>query len=199
MKSTFYYVHDGLADWEAGYVLPELNNRSPFKVRVVGETTAPVTSTGGVRMVPDMALSQLRAEDAAIVILPGGNSWLDPTKHRQVLELLPVLHERQVPIAAICAATVALARVGLLDRARHTSNGPDFIASFVPAYAGAALYQHADAVRDGTIITAPGTGALEFTVEIVKLLGHRSPAFVEQWYQLYKNGVLPPPEFWAQV
>lgn len=43
--------------------------------------------------------------------------------------VLKCLDERQIPIAAICAATVAVARVGLLRGRRHTSNGLSYSAS----------------------------------------------------------------------
>ena len=38
------------------------------------------------------------------------------------------------PVAAICAATLALAHAGLLDNRLHTTNGKDFIEKHVSQY-----------------------------------------------------------------
>jgi putative intracellular protease/amidase len=45
-------------------------------------------------------------------------------------------------VAAICAATLALAYAGLLDELSHTSNGKVFIGKYVPQYRGEKLYQY---------------------------------------------------------
>jgi putative intracellular protease/amidase len=56
-------------------------------------------------------------------------------------------------VAAICAATLALAHAGLLDDREHTSNGREFIAKYVHKYRGPGMYRASRAVRDHLVIT----------------------------------------------
>ena len=60
--------------------------------------------------------------------------------------------EAGTPVAGICGATMGLARAGLLDDRRHTSNAPEQLSP--TGYAGAAHYVDAPAVTDRGVITA---------------------------------------------
>ena len=91
-----------------------------------------------------------------------------------------------VPAAAICGATAGFARAGLLDAVRHTSNSRDYL--LATKYGGAALYDDAPAVTDGNVITAPGTGALEFALHIFRKLDVFAPDVTDAWYNLFKTG-----------
>ena len=71
-----------------------------------------------------------------------------------------------VPIAAICAATVAIARLGLLRGRQHTSNGLKYLQLHVPEYHEAQNYVEAPAVRDRGLITASGIADIEFAREL---------------------------------
>lgn len=58
----------------------------------------------------------------------------------------------------------------MLDEVRHTSNGAGYLDG--TGYAGAAHYLDiACAVRDGRIVTAPGTAPVRFMGEILAGLG----------------------------
>ena len=199
VKSSCLYLHDGFADWEAAFILPELNNKSPHKVKTVAATLAPVTSMGGLRVTPDTTLDSLDPASVAVFILPGGEDWVDAAANAAVMQLLPRLRERGIPLAAICGATLAFARLGFLDTVAHTSNMPGFLETFAPAYAGGARYRaDALAVTDGGIVTASGIGALEFAYEIIKLLNIYNRQTARQWFDLFKSGAVPPPEFWSR-
>lgn len=62
------------------------------------------------------------------------------------------LEARSVPIAAICGATVACARAGLLNHRRHTSTIPGDLDPLA-GYSGAAHYVAEPAVTDRGVIT----------------------------------------------
>ena len=98
---------------------------------------------------------------------------------------------RGVPIAAICAATTAVARAGLLVGRRHTSNGLEYLRQHVPDYAGAATYVDAPAVRDRGLITASGLADVEFAEEIMAQLGVLSESDRSYWASLFRGGRLP--------
>lgn len=138
-----------------------------------------------------MAVDAVDLDDIAVLILPGGDRWERAPLERELEELLQQLTTRQVPIAAICGATVAIARAGLLGGRRHTSNGLDYLCSQVPGYADEANYVDSPAVRDRGLITASGLGDVEFAREIFEELNVLSPSDRTAWAQIFRTARLP--------
>lgn len=64
------FVFDGFADWEPASALAELRRSFGFSVQVMATGSNPVTSMGGLKVVPDLALGDFHPEEAAIVVLP---------------------------------------------------------------------------------------------------------------------------------
>lgn len=56
------------------------------------------------------------------------------------------------------------------------------------AYTNSENYIHQQAVSDGGIVTANGSGVLEFTKELLLLLENDTPERVEMYYQFNKQG-----------
>ncbi|WNG30310.1 glutamine amidotransferase [Cystobacter fuscus] len=196
-KTLVFYVQDGFADWEAAYVLPLLRERG-VGVRVVSENGASVTSAGGLGVVAQTRLRNVYPADIDGLILPGGDFWMDDTTNQPVLAFAQDLLTQGKMVAAICSATVALGRQGLLDQRRHTSNDLGVLKQEAPGYRGEALYVQSLAVTDGNLITASSIGALEFAREIADYLKLGSESYRKQWYELFKHGVAPPADFWTQ-
>ena len=96
-----------------------------------------------------------------------------------------------VPIAAICGATVAIAKLGLLRGRQHTSNGLNYLQSQVPGYTDAERYVDAPAVRDRKLITASGLADVEFAREIFEELEVMSPRHRALWSQVFRTAKLP--------
>ena len=91
-------------------------------------------------------------------------------------------------VAAICGATVALANMGILDDKKHTSNGAGLLNMFCPEYKGTDNYIDKLAVRDGNLITAAATGALEMTRLILEYLDVFGADTLEHWYAYFSTG-----------
>jgi putative intracellular protease/amidase len=189
-QPAYFLVFDGLADWECGLALAETNRCDRFRVVSVGFTTATITTMGGVRITPQIVLAEVDIDDAAILIMPGGDRWEQVTEDA-LLDVLKQLDTLRVPIAAICGATLAVARAGLLDGRRHTSNRRGYIEEHVPEYQGTALYQNQPAVTDAGVITASGVASVEFAREVLSQLSVYEEGMLMDWYQLFKHGVLP--------
>lgn len=183
------FVFDTLADWEAGFAVAGINNpvfqKHPgcYRVQTVGLNTEPVTTIGGVTILPDVALGEL--EPGAMLILPGGEAW-DAGKNTEILELATALLAAGIPVAAICGATAGLARAGILDDRPHTSNALEYLQA--TNYQGAALYQNQPAVTAGNLITANSTAPLEFAYHIFKMLDLYDDRILEAQYGLFKTG-----------
>jgi putative intracellular protease/amidase len=184
-------VFEGFADWEPAFALAELRRSGGLEVVTVGFDRTPIRSMGGLQVVPDRALAEIDPAAVRLILLPGGDLWEGQYPRAELETLLHDLQRTRVPIAAICGATLALARAGLLDDRRHTSNELAYLERMVPEYAGASRYVDALAVRDDGLITASGVGATEFAREIFEEVEVFSAADRPIWYHLFKYGALP--------
>ncbi len=170
-KAVYFLAVPGFADWEAAHALAELRRHGHYRVQAIGLSHDAVQSMGGLTVQPTATLAELDPDDVAVFILPGGDRWEQQPVERELVAALKTLEARAVPIAAICAATTAVARAGLLAGRRHTSNGLEYLKQHVPDYAGSAMYVDAPAVRDRGLITASGLADVEFAEEIMAELG----------------------------
>src|SRR5436190_15803026 len=126
-KAVHLLVVEGFADWEPAHALAELRRHGHYRVETVGLTPAPVTTMGGVSVLPSKTVADVDPSDVAVFILPGGDRWQEAPIETELANLVEALDAGDVPIAAICAATVALARIGVLKGRRHTSNGLSYL------------------------------------------------------------------------
>ena len=191
MKSPAYLlVFDGLADWEPALAACELHKRKDLEVVPVGFAKSPVRTMGGLTVTPAVTLAEVDPARARVFLLPGGDRW-EKASSPELIGLLQRLEATGVPIGAICGATLEVARAGLLRDRRHTSNALAYLRAQVPDYGGEAHYVEELAVTDRGVITASGAGHVEFAREIITLLRLYTPAETQQWFALFKHGVLP--------
>jgi putative intracellular protease/amidase len=158
-------------------------------VQTVGVTKNVVTSMGGIRVLPDLSISEVQPKLTSILILPGGDVWMREDI-QEVTRLIKDLIASDRPVAAICAATLSLARAGLLDDRRHTSDGCAFIPKYVARYRGQGLYQRVRAVADGNVITANGLAPFAFAAEIFRKLAPDRENDIAIYETLYSRGLL---------
>jgi putative intracellular protease/amidase len=193
-QRVYVYVQDTWSDWEAGYVMAELNSGRFFKnqdeplpVKTVALTKDPITTMGGVSITPDLTLRAVTVESSAMLILVGGDTWQDP-KHQLVVEKVKMLLDAGSNVAAICGATSALAEAGLFDDRPHTSNGLQYLKMVAPHYKGDKYYKDERAVFDGNLITASSAGPLQFARYILERLDVFSDEALEAWYNYFDTG-----------
>ncbi|MBD2166872.1 glutamine amidotransferase [Calothrix membranacea FACHB-236] len=183
------FVFNTLADWETGFAVAGINNPSSqkhpgrYRIQTVGVNAEPVTTIGGVTILPDITLDELNS--SAMLILPGGEAW-DTGENTEILEPAKEFLAAGIPIAAICGATAGLARAGILDDKLHTSNAAEYLQA--TNYQGAAFYQNQPVVTDGNVITANSTAPLEFAYHIFKRLDLYDEPILDAWYGLFKTG-----------
>lgn len=190
-KAVYLLIVDGFADWEPSHATAELRRHGQYRVETVGLTSTPVTSMGGLKVAPSKTVADVDASDVAVFILPGGDRWENSPMEPELEQLLRRLDADAVPIAAICAATVAVSRAGLLRGRRHTSNGLEYLKSQVDGYSDAAHYVDVPAVRDRGLITASGLADVEFARELFEELGVLTPEERAQWAEIFRSAKLP--------
>ncbi|WP_026888865.1 type 1 glutamine amidotransferase family protein [Clostridium beijerinckii] len=194
MKNTVYlYVFDTMADWEICYLIAEINSGRyykkglmPLKVVTVGITKTPITTMGGLTILPEIELEECSIEDTAALILPGGNTWTEEI-HAPIIRMAEKHLEKGIVVGAICGATIGLAMRGVLDKRYHTSNDLGYFKMVCPNYDGEMYYKQECVVTDGSLITASGIAPLEFALHILKVLDVFSPQTLDSWYNLYRT------------
>ena len=194
MNSTVYlYVFDTMSDWEIGYLTAELNSGRYYKkglptskIVTLGIEKTPVTTMGGLKILPDIVLEECSIKNTDALILPGGDTWME-TIHKPIIDITEQCIKENIVVAAICGATIALAQNGLLDSRGHTSNDLGYLKMVCPDYKGEKYYKNEPAVTDGKLITASGIAPLEFALHVLKALEVFSPKTLETWYKLNKT------------
>lgn len=188
-QTAFIFIFDGFADWEPASALAELRRSFGFVTKTIAFTSEPVTSMGGLRVMPDLRLAEFEPKQAEIFILPGGDSWMAGEK-AEITSALRALVAEGRPVAGICAATLALAHAGLLNDRQHTSNGAGFIDKYVPAYRGRTLYRAVPAISDRGVISASGVAPIAFAAEIFRMLAPQRSADISSYEALYARGFI---------
>ncbi len=190
-KAVYLLVVEGFADWEPAHAVAELRRHGQYRVESVGLTSEPVRSMGGLRVLPSTTIAQVDVADVAVFILPGGDRWETARIEPELETLLTRLDAAKVPIGAICAATVAISRIGLLRGRRHTSNGLEYLRSHVRGYSEASNYVDAPAVRDQGLITASGLADVEFAHELLEELDVLSAPDRALWARMFRRARFP--------
>ncbi len=126
-----------------------------------------VTGSHQITIQADCTLAQLDLSKAEMIVLPGGgdgvqNLW----DNEQVSALIQEAAEKEIWIAALCAAPVLLGRWGLLDH-RHAVSYPTRQQQL-----GAALVEPAArTVVDGHFVTGHACGSsFDFGLKLVEVL-----------------------------
>lgn len=193
MKKVLFVLLDDFADWEGAFLASALRagvmpgRPGSYEVEYAAPEGRKVRSIGGMTVTPDRDTAALPAACAALVLI-GGMSWNTP----QAETIVPLVREalsRGILVGAICNASAFLAAHGFLNNVKHTGNTLELLREWGGAkYTGGDLYEERQAVRDGNIVTANGTGYLEFTRECLLWLEADAPESVAASYEFNKHG-----------
>ena len=193
-KEVLFLLLDDFADWESAFLATGLNTGltmagggTPYTSRTLTPTKKQVRSIGGLVVTVDYTAATM-PEDYAALILVGGMAWQSEEAQR-VVPIVEAALARGVLVGAICNAASFLAAHGFLNGVRHTGNGLEMLREWGGAnYTGEKLYQERQAVRDGNVVTANGSGYLEFTRECLLALEADTPEQIAASYAFNKHG-----------
>jgi putative intracellular protease/amidase len=182
-------IYDTLADWEVGHLIAELRTGrftgTPWNIVTVAESREPITTMGGLRILPDLLLEDLDPESSNLLILPGADMW-DAGGGGVFAATAARFLDAGVPVAAICGATVGLARAGLLDKRNHTSAAAGYL--MATGYDGGDHYVDERAVVDGDLITAGPQSPVQFACATLRRLGLMSESTRQAYEGLFHRG-----------
>ena len=189
MTAAHLALYDTLADWEIGYLLVELRTgrftSTKWDIVTVAESKELITTMGGLRILPDMVLTDLDPASSGLLILPGADMW-DAGGGQAFAAAAARFLDAGVPVAAICGATAGLARAGLLDERRHTSAAAEYL--LATGYAGGEHFVNERAVADGDLITAGPQSPVQFARATLTRLGLASESTLEAYEAVFHRG-----------
>lgn len=194
-NEVLYLLLDKYADHEAVFLASAIacDERSikanpKYVNKIVAPTLDAVRSCSGFRMLPDYSFDTM-PEDYAALVLIGGFGWLDEAVAGKVVPIVRRAIDKGLIVGAICNAASFLARHGFLNAVRHTGNGLEQLQLWGDDnYTNSAGYVDGQAVADRRIVTANGTGSLEFAKEMLLLLENDTPEQIENFYRFNKLG-----------
>ena len=90
-----------------------LQQSSPFKVYLISETKNQILAIGGLRLTPDMTISECPELD--LLIIPGGWGTRKESKNKILLNWIGNQFTNDRLIASVCTGSSLLGKAGLLD------------------------------------------------------------------------------------
>lgn len=157
----------GCEELEAVTII-DLLRRAGIEVVTAGLDAAPVKASRGTVLVPDSTLGAVADQTFDMVVLPGG---LPGATNLDADARLKAILARQAEAgrwcAAICAAPLVLANLGLLDGREATS----YQGALDTAKHPGIRLSEAPVVTDGKLVTSRGPGtAMDFALQLIELL-----------------------------
>jgi len=171
MTTIVTILTEGYADWETALLNAVARSYYGIETRFATPGGMPVTSAGGLKVTPDLAVEDIEVGTIDALVVNGGEAW-SKDDAPDISQVLIAARDAGKVLGGICDATLALAKAGLLDEVAHTSNSTDNLPK--TGYAGAAHYQdQPNAVVAGRLVTAPGTAPVSFMAGVMQALGLR--------------------------
>lgn len=157
--------------------------------RVVAPTLDNVRSCGGFSTTPDYSFDTMPDDYAALVLI-GGYGWIS-AEAEPVAAIVKKAMDKGIIVGAICNGASFLAKCGLLNHVKHTGNGLEQLKLWgADNYTNESGYVNRQAMSDHRVVTANGTGYLEFAKELLLLLQSDAPEYIERFYRFNKDGFI---------
>ena len=169
---VYIFLAPGFEEAEA-LVPADLLRRANIETALVTVTGKPVPGSHGITVTADIALEDVDLSKADMVVLPGGGlGYENLGREPRVERLVKEAAEKELWVAAICAAPTLLGKWGLLA-------GKDAVCypGMEEGLTGAQARMDQRFVTDGKIITGRAAGsAFDFGLALVEALAGRDEA-----------------------
>jgi transcriptional regulator GlxA family with amidase domain len=167
--------------------------REQVSITMLAEKPGEVRSNQGPKGVADAALADVSALD--VLLVPGGWGTRTEVQNAPFLDLLRARAKEARFVASICTGSALLAKTGVLDGKRATSNklAFDWVTSQGP---NVIWIREARWVEDGNIYTSSGVSAgMDMTLGLIQRLFDRSMSLqIARWaeYSWHEDKTVDP-------
>ncbi len=163
---VYVLLGEGFEETEA--IVPvDLLRRAGIDVLTVGLSGKTVYGSHHIGVCADITIGEMDLTNLDMLVLPGGLGGVASIRaNGPAMDAIGFAYQNQKFIAAICAAPVILAGMGILD-GRHAVCYP----GCENEMAGAAVRQNVPCLRDGRILTGASAGcAIPFGLSLIAAL-----------------------------
>jgi len=170
---------------EPGVESRRAEDRALFDVFTVAKTTAPVTATGGIVLVPRHSFHDAPRID--LLLVPGGFGTRPILQDAETIDWIRRTASAARRTASVCTGALLLARAGLLDGRRATTHWGAFglLASLAK---DVTVDREARFVDDGVMTSAGVASGMDLALHIVETLFGRAVADETARYIEYRRG-----------
>ena len=156
----------GFEEMEA-LIPADLLRRAGIPVALTSLEGEQVTGGHGITVAADMELAKVNLTQVSMLVLPGGAHGVrNLAAHPAVSSLIQEAVDREIPLAAICAAPTLLGSMGLLLGKQAVC-----YPGLEEQLTGAQVPEGARVVRDGRLTTGQAAGsAVEFGLALIEQL-----------------------------
>jgi transcriptional regulator GlxA family with amidase domain len=157
-----------------GSIGPEL------RIVTVAQKTGPVTSTQGPKTLAQYGFDDCPALD--LILLPGGIGTLAELRNEAMLEFLRRRSATAQVTMSVCSGSAILAKAGLLDGRRATSNKQFFTLATAQSQK-VEWVEQARWVEDGNMVTSSGVSAgIDMALAVIaRLYGQERAKQIAVW------------------
>lgn len=160
----YVFLANGFEEIEA-LAPTDILRRAGFEVKTVGIGGSEITGAHGITVKADISAPE-KSDALELIILPGGMPGTTNLQKSEIVQdMINYCAERNIRMAAICAAPLVLGEKGLLNAKKAVC-----FPGFEESLKGADVAE-VGVVTDGLITTAKSAGhAVSFGLELVKQL-----------------------------
>jgi transcriptional regulator GlxA family with amidase domain len=139
---------------------------SPFEVLLVAQFDRPVTTTGGMRVLPDATFDNCPTLD--ILVVPGGWGTRSEMKNDAMLLFVVARAAQAETLTSVCTGSLILGSAGLLDGLRATTHWRS-LGLMQGLFPKIMVDSESHVVEQGKVITSAGISAgIDMALTVVK-------------------------------
>lgn len=165
---------------------------SPFEVLLVAESSGPIVTTGGMRVLPDVTLAECPKLD--LLVVPGGWGTRAGLSNQTQLTWIRERAAEVELLTSVCTGALMLGAAGLLEGHSATTHwcAVELMRELVP---GVEVRENVRYVEEGSVLTSAGIAAgIEMALRVVERLHGTEIAqgTARQMEYPYSWSLLPP-------
>lgn len=161
-------VYPGFSEFEVTVALALLSRT--HDIVNVGLSLEPVRGEGGLRVLPEQRIEDLKASGFAALLIPGAADMAVLRDQEALTTLARDLHAKRRVLAAICGGPFVLGQAGVLEGLSYTVTFTPEQRAFLGVFPEAG-FEYRDVVRSGHVITGQGHAFAEFGLAVAEALG----------------------------